>query len=100
MRERIVGIIRAAIDRENELRDTPIDVSAGEETQLYGLNGQLDSMGLVSLVVDVEGEIERQLNVSVTLVSDRAMSARRSPFATIGSLADYALSLASEVAGV
>lgn len=54
MRERIVEIILAAIDRENELRDAPVDVSAGEDTQLYGLAGQVDSMGLVSLVVEVE----------------------------------------------
>jgi acyl carrier protein len=67
MRERILEIIRAAIDLENKLRDTPIDISAGENTQLYGLNAQVDSMGLVSLVVEVEGEIERQLNVRVTL---------------------------------
>ncbi|SEK00912.1 hypothetical protein [Paraburkholderia diazotrophica] len=100
MRERIIKIIWSAIDRENDLRDTPIDVSAGEDTQLYGLNGQVDSLGLVSLVVEVESEIERKLGASVTLVSDRAMSARRSPFATIASLADYALSLTSEVTGV
>jgi len=100
MREQIVEIVLAAIERENELRDTPIDVSAGEDTQLYGANGQVDSMGLVSLVVEVEAEIERQLGAGVTLVSDRAMSARRSPFATVGSLADYAQSLMGEVSRV
>ncbi|CAH2922453.1 MAG: hypothetical protein CPSOU_4103 [uncultured Paraburkholderia sp.] len=100
MRERIVEIILAAIQRENVLWEIPIDISAGEDTRLYGLDGQVDSLGLVSLVVEVEGKIEQQLGVSVTLVSDRAMSARRSPFATMGSLADYALGLTREVAGV
>lgn len=100
MRSHIIDIIYAALESESAMRSEPIRVSDGEATSLYGRNGQLDSMGLVSLVVDVEQAIEHKLGVRITLVSDGAMSARRSPFATVGSLADYALDLCGEVARV
>ncbi|WP_208866263.1 hypothetical protein [Paraburkholderia lacunae] len=100
MRSQIIDIIRAALENESAMHSEPISLADGEATALYGRNGQLDSMGLVSVVVDVEQGIERELGVRITLVSDGAMSARRSPFATIGSLADYALGLCGEVARV
>lgn len=100
MRSLILDIIRAALEHENAMRSEPIRLADGEATALYGARGQLDSMGLVSIIVDVEQGIERELGISLTLVSDAAMSARRSPFATIGSMADYVLALCSEVSRV
>ena len=92
MRSKILGIIQDMIDEESKLLEKPIDRSGGESTLLYGSRGQLDSMGLVSLVVAVEQEIEAKLNCRVTLVSDRAVSSRHSPFATLGSFTDYVVS--------
>jgi acyl carrier protein len=89
MRSQIVDIICRAIAMENELRTVPIDLSKGEATALYGPQGHLDSLGLVSVIVEVEQLLSQQLGMSVVLVSDRAMSARNSPFATVGSFADY-----------
>lgn len=100
MRNQVVDVISFVIEQENALRDHPIDYSAGETTQLYGPAGALDSLGLVSLIVGVEQELEARLGLRLTLVSDSAMSSRRSPFATIGSFADYIVSLQSEPAHV
>jgi acyl carrier protein len=75
-----------------------VDLGRGDETPLYGDNGQLDSLGLVSLVVAVEHELQTRLGVRLTLVSDRAMSGRRSPFATVSSFADYVLAQLAEAA--
>lgn len=92
MKSQIVDIICRAIAAENELRTSPIDVSQGEATPLYGPEGKLDSLGLVSVIVEVEQLLTQKMGMSVVLVSDRAMSARSSPFATIGSFADYVIS--------
>lgn len=92
MRSQILDIIKETILEENQLLEKPIDASGGESTALYGGNGQLDSMSLVSLVVAVEQEIEIRLRRRVVLVSDRAVSSRHSPFATLGSFTDYVLS--------
>jgi D-alanine--poly(phosphoribitol) ligase subunit 2 len=69
----------------------PSDVDA--DTPLFGRNGVLDSLGLVTLVVAVEQAIEDVLGVSVSLADARALSQKASPYRTVGTLADYADSL-------
>lgn len=75
------------------------DVSIEEGTRLYGPEGLLDSLRLVSLVLDLEQEINDRLDTAITIADSRAMSQQRSPFRTVGSLADYIVGLlASEQA--
>ena len=62
----------------------------GSETPLFGREGVLDSLGLVALVVAVEQAIEDEYGVSVSLADERALSEGKSPFRTVGALADYA----------
>ena len=67
---------------------TPDSLSA--ETVLFGPSGLLDSMGLVSVVVELEQKLSDHAGREVSLMDDRALSQARSPFRTVGSLADYA----------
>jgi acyl carrier protein len=97
MRSHIVTLIERALAVESSLRDEPIDLSEGEATPLYGPQGRLDSLALVSVIVEVEQLLAQELDISLTLVSDKAMSARHSPFATIASFADHVV---SRVAGL
>ena len=82
------------IGKEQDI-ELPRDVSA--DTGLFGSDGLFDSMGLVSLVVAVEEAIEDQYGVSISLADQRAMSQKRSPFRSIGSLAEYAGRLIDEM---
>ena len=84
MKEKIQNIIIYEI---NELFDEPRDLTI--DSQLFGAGGLLDSMGLVSMIVAVEQDIEDEFDVSITIADAKAMSQKHSPFATIGSLADY-----------
>ena len=65
-----------------------IDLTAN--SALFGKDGIVDSIGLVSLVVAVEQEIENVYGVSISLADERAMSQKSSPYQTINSLAEYA----------
>ena len=67
-----------------------------DETPLFGDDGLLDSLGLVALIVDVEEALSARTERPITLADDRAMSQTASPFRTVGSLADYALTLVRE----
>lgn len=88
-RELIAKLVFDCInDFQNEL-DIKIDMGEGEQTRLFGGNGQLDSIALVSLIVNIEEAIENEFNVSVTLADEKAMSRRTSPFVRISSLIDY-----------
>ena len=61
----------------------------GSETPLYGDKGVLDSLALVSLIADLEAKIEERFGVPVVLADERAMSRKRSPFRTAGTLAEF-----------
>lgn len=67
----------------------PPQLQAG--TALFGAEGFLDSMALVTLVVALEQGIEEKFGVSVTLADAAAMSQERSPYRTIQALAEYAI---------
>ena len=62
-------------------------------SELFGETGLLDSVGLVSLVVALEQEIEDQFGEQVSLADERALSQRHSPYRTVSTLADYAAGL-------
>ncbi|MDI6046666.1 hypothetical protein [Flavobacterium yafengii] len=71
---------------ENELE---VYLSEDEDAKLFGGDGILDSLGLVSFIVSVEEAIEDEFNISIILADEKAMSRRTSPFGRISYLIDY-----------
>ena len=69
--------------------DKPELRNANESTRLFGDNSSLDSMGLVTLIADLEEDVRQQCNLSITLVDEKAMSRLTSPFRSVNHLADY-----------
>ncbi len=62
-------------------------------TDLFGAEGLLDSVGLVSLAIACEQAIADELGVDIGLADERALSQRASPYRTVGTLAEYAAGL-------
>ena len=61
------------------------------DTALFGIEGFLDSMALVTLVIALEQGIKEKFGVSVQLADAHAISQEHSPYSTISTLAEYAL---------
>ncbi len=89
MRDKITAIVVKSIEELNETLDNKVDTNFVENTALYGENGVLDSIALVSLIISVEEKVQDELGVNIILANDQAMSQRNSPFLTIGSLSSY-----------
>ena len=68
-----------------------------ESTALFGDEGLFDSLGLVTLTLAVEAQVNDALGTSIALTDDRALLRAQSPFGTVGSLADYIGELLAEV---
>jgi len=90
-RDEVVAVIREAIERANELREPDQWIENSEDAGLFGPDGALDSLGLVSLVLDVEEGIYEASGVRLVLADERALARRRSPFRDVRSLADHVL---------
>ena len=70
------------------LESKEITETANENTVLFGKNSILDSMGLVNVIIDIES-IFLDEDIEISLMSEKAMSRRNSPFRTITTLADF-----------
>ena len=72
-------------------------VSASDEsTRLIGRSGVLTSLELVTLLVNIEQKLGDDYDVNITIADERAMSQEKSPFRTIGALAEYVTVLVEE----
>ena len=80
--KRLVNIINDYFQAED------IVLNANEETILFGSDSAIDSMGLVYIIVQVEGQFLDE-GIVLSLMSDIAMSRRRSPFKTISTLSEF-----------
>ena len=84
-------IIVSALKDLLETRGDMLPKGNTEDITLLGEDGLLDSMELVTLVVSVEQVVEEQLGATITLANDRALSQRKSPYRTVGSLTEFAV---------
>jgi acyl carrier protein len=89
--EIVLAALRDAVDQNGG------DAAAvNNETIIVGPEAVIDSIGVVSLIVDIEQRLEMEHQVAVTLANDRAMSQRNSPFRTPLMLADHILATERE----
>lgn len=92
-RKFIIDIIYSAFDEINESLSKEKQLKKSEKSVIFGRNGNLDSLGLVNLIITVEQKIEKNIGKYVTLASENALSLDESPFNTVESLSKYILTL-------
>jgi len=92
LQQLVVAGLREVIEQS----ERPMPATLDEATGLVGKHAVLDSLALVTLIVDLEQRVEEELGVALTLADDRAMSQRSSPFRTVGSLVAYLEALIGE----
>ena len=71
-------------------------LNANNKTKIFGENGNLDSIGLVIFISDLEEVINEEFEKELTLADDRAMSQKTSPFRNVESLTNHISNLLSE----
>ena len=99
-RSEIAGLVLSSLKDVLAMNggDDPDSIQLDDDTRLIGRAGVLDSMGLVTLIVDVEQRLEEEHDTVVVIADERAMSQSHSPFRSVGSLADYVCQLVKEEA--
>jgi len=97
-KESIQESILKSLNNLNDERADGEKIPVNLDTRLFGSNAALDSLSLVSLIVDVETAVSEASGRDISLTDDRAMSQPVSPFSNVGTLTDYILLLLSESA--
>lgn len=80
----------------NVIKNNTQDLIIGEinnETLLLTEGSAIDSMTIVSIVVDLESELSDNFNKDISLSDDMAMSRKISPYENVNNLVEYILEL-------
>lgn len=85
----ILQTIYSTIHLTNELRPPENQLACAEDSVLYGAGSALDSLGLVSFIMDLEEAINTRFGVQIVLADERAMMEKRNPFRDVAALAAY-----------
>ena len=91
----ITQVVLSAIEMANHGREDNNQIPVKKDTPLYGKKGYLDSMSLVSFLIEIEESLMDK-DVQVNLSDEKAMSQSRSPFLSVDTLVDYIETLVNE----
>lgn len=86
--QRICQIVMDAMDRLNLSREPSDQLNVSPEAPIFGADSRLDSLGLVSLLIEVEEGL-RDNGWDVSLSDERAISQKHSPFRSVPALVEY-----------
>jgi hypothetical protein len=92
----IQAIILQALNSINEERNSNEQFKVDLSSRLFGADAVLDSLSLVSVIVDVESAVSERAGRDICLTDDRAMSQKVSPFTDVKALTAYIELLLSE----
>lgn len=89
LRDKITAAVFQAIDDLNLQLPAESRVQKSLDAVLYGRDGGLDSLGLMSLIVSVEQCVEREFDILINLADENVVMRDGNPLHTVGSLTDY-----------
>jgi acyl carrier protein len=95
-KDEVLAVIYAAMESLNEEFDEGQKIPLAPDTKLFGGDALIDSLSLVSVIIDVESGASEALGFNVVLTDDRAINEPVSPFTSPDALANYILVLAAE----
>ena len=84
--EKMINLIKSVLNEYFKSQD--MEIKANEKTVLFGKDSELDSIGLVNVIIDIESKFSDE-DIEISLMSEKAMSRRNSPFKTISTLAEF-----------
>ena len=90
MKEKVEEIVFRIIGNNSENLSIGI---INQETLLLSEGSAIDSMTIVSIIVDLESELSETFKKEISLSDDNAMSRKISPYTNVKNLVEYILEL-------
>ena len=92
----VLEAIFEALRALNAERSADEQIAVDADTCLFGEGSALDSLSLVSVIVDLETQVSDQFDKPISLTDDRAMGRDPVPFTNVTTLKAYLLELLAE----
>ncbi len=87
--QEVFALVESNLQDLNEELEYESLAQIDSNTVVFGTEGGIDSLSLVRLIVELESQVNERFGKSVALADEAAMSSRRSPFRTVGSLVEF-----------
>lgn len=88
----ILDLIYSTIDNHNKLNPKDLLLEKKLETILLGPNGNLDSLGLLTFLVEVETLIQNNVDKNISVLNENFFMNENGPYKNVDSLSKYILS--------
>jgi acyl carrier protein len=95
-KQEITTTVIKQVENLNDTFPESQKIIVNENTVLFGNGSSIDSLSLVSIIVDLEMLFSTEYGHDISLTDDRAMAREKSPFANIATLVDYIFELVNE----
>ncbi len=95
-KQEITTIVINQVDQLNETFPDAQKITVNENTVLFGNGSSIDSLSLVSVIVDLEMLFSDEHGFDISLTDDSAMTREISPFDSVTSLVDYIFEVINE----
>ncbi|WP_340646700.1 hypothetical protein [Phenylobacterium sp.] len=96
--DQVLAIVLRALENLNAELEDGQQVPVMSTTPLFGADAELDSLALVSVIVDVEAGLAEVFGRPFGLMDDQAMEREISPFTSVQTLVDYIGELLAQAA--
>ena len=84
-----LNLIFSSVKNLNKQQPPESKLKSKKNELLIAEKSNLDSLGLVTLLIMIEDKIKKDLNKKIVLVNDKLISVENTPFKTIDSLARW-----------
>ena len=95
-KQEITAIVINQVEQLNDTFPEAQKITVNENTVLFGNGSSIDSLSLVSIIVDLEMLFSTEHGHDISLTDDIAMAREKSPFTNITTLVDYIFELINE----
>ena len=92
----IFQIVESQLKTLNDTLPEDQKFNVSYDTMLFGRGSNIDSLSLVSVIVDLETYFLDEYNIELCLTDDKAMTREISPFDNVKNLVDYLHELLNE----
>ena len=88
-KEYILKLIYSIIDEHNLLNPEDLQLEKSFETPLFGNESNLDSLGLVNFLVEVENIIKENINQDICVINEELFLDENGPYDNVKTLLEY-----------
>ncbi len=90
-KEFILKLIYSIIDEHNLLNPEDLKLEKSLKTSLFGNESNLDSLGLVNFLVEVENTIKINFDQDICVINEELFLEENGPYDNVETLLDYIL---------